>query len=98
LVVKFARYCADSALAQSFNLPQMRRAYQASSPKLFSPAFVPGFFLPGTVLTVLWRARPPVALGRPVGSGSLLDCNHPAAFLAYRARFHNHAKRRNTHG
>jgi hypothetical protein len=26
----------------------MRRAFQASSPKLFSPAFVPGFFLPGT--------------------------------------------------
>jgi hypothetical protein len=50
LIANFASFHAPYALAQRPNLLQMRRAFQASSPKLFSPALVPGFFLPGTIL------------------------------------------------
>jgi len=65
---------------------QKRRAFQASSPKLFSPASVPGFFLPGTNE---WRAElfpgsPKRALRR---CADLLDCNRPWPCLARPASF-----------
>jgi hypothetical protein len=47
LVAIFALKYVVYAIAHRANLLQMRSAFQASSPKLFSPAFVPGIFLPG---------------------------------------------------
>jgi hypothetical protein len=85
-VAFFASFYAPYALAQRANLLHMRRAFKASSPKLFSPALVPGFFLPGTNG---WRAEPvPGSPERALRRWEVqLDCNRPWPCLASPASF-----------